>query len=212
MATAPKKNYFADRVRKFKASPAPTTATPFVPSDSSAVTGKLAAPGSGWVLYLDSSTVRSASAVSAGAPVVQHCRQNASTVPSERVRRHGQRLALYDLVGKLPLLPTGHPMSVETEVASGALRVLDYLASFDDMPPTVFAHGGDAVVFKWDGDEVARYLTIGGHDVTLLDMRKADPSIKCEAEYDLDDAAQREELLRLVGGVPSAASALIDAT
>ena len=65
-------------------------------------------------------------------------------------------IVLYDLVRKLPQLPAGHMMSVDEESAGVALRVLDYLANFEGRLPSVFTHGGDAIVLKWDEGDVGR--------------------------------------------------------
>jgi hypothetical protein len=164
----------------------------------------------GWVFYLDTGAVGGPESAALGSTGIERL-SNSTTVPAEGIRRNAQ-LALYNFISKLSGLPAGHPMVVEQEAANGALRVLDYLTSFEDEVPTVFVHGGDAVVLKWDGEEIARYLTIGGSDATLLGMRKSDPSLRCEAEYDLDDDGQREELLKAIGGVASAGTALADAS
>lgn len=141
----------------------------------------------------------------------QDARANSTApVPSrDRLQRH---LALYELVGKLPSLPIGHPMAVEADVAKHALQVLDYLAGFEDQVPSVFAHGGDAVVLKWEDGDISRYLTVGGNDVNLLEMRRTDANSKSETDYDLEDAQQRQALLEAIGSIPSSASTLVDAT
>lgn len=164
--------------------------------------------GPGWIFYLDTNAVGSAAS---GTATVSHYFSNASLVSQPTLRRNAQ-FALYDLVSKLPSLPPGHPMAVDSDAADAALRVLEYLVHFDQPSPTMFTHGGDAVVLKWDRGDVTQYLTIGGPEVGLMDMHKVNREISCEAEYDLNDEQQRSLLLDAVGGTPSSSSTLLDAT
>src|SRR5690606_33863086 len=114
---------------------------------------------------------------------------------SHDAMRWAIHLSLYDFVSKLHELPEGHPMAVERSAADSALQVLEYLTNYNDDAPKVFTHGGDAVVFKWDRGEVAQYVTVGGPEVTVLDMHKASPKMQCEMEYNIEDEGQRAALL-----------------
>ncbi len=101
-------------------------------------------------------------------------------------------------------------MAVDESTATEALRFLALLQNFRSELPTVFAHGGDALVLKWDQDAVSRYLTVSGTELSLLDLRKSD-GMECVGEYNLDDEQERQTLLQIVGGEPSSETSLADA-
>lgn len=75
----------------------------------------------------------------------------------------------------------GAVIDVDEETRKDSEHALFLIYSFGAPPPQVFSHGGDAVVFKWRGGGVSRYLTISYGDAALVDINESN-RVACNHE------------------------------
>lgn len=106
--------------------------------------------------------------------------------------------ALHDIIDSMKSAPAGFTEAVDHETAFDAERVLGFIESSGVPAPKIFSHGGDAVVFTWDGDKTSRYLTISGGDAAFLDVNKRS-YIQCPYPIVPLDSPDALPLLRLLG-------------
>lgn len=91
------------------------------------------------------------------------------------------------------------PERIEPHVADQANKVLDRLARYpQSTAPAVFSHGGDAVVLTWEGEFVAKLLTITANSVALLTARRGSKD-RQTVSLDLTKNDDRLLLLQALG-------------
>lgn len=124
---------------------------------------------------------------------------------SDEAIRSGIFDALYELLSKMPLLPEGHVLATNEETANAAAAVLNHLRHYKQAPPKVFAHGGDAVVFSWDMDEISRYLTVIGEELNLQEINKRSKAMS-DSDFSLETDDDRQRWLEILGGAPNSST------
>ncbi|MEY9829810.1 hypothetical protein ABIA25_001625 [Sinorhizobium fredii] len=103
---------------------------------------------------------------------------------------------VFAVLGEMHDLPEGTDQAIDDETYKEAERILGFLKLYDIPAPEVFSHGGDAVVFTWDGERTSRYATVSGGELGVLDVNRktrvecAYPQIPLTHEY-LDNCLNR---------------------
>ncbi|UVC12948.1 hypothetical protein [Mesorhizobium onobrychidis] len=96
-----------------------------------------------------------------------------SEVSAERPKSDSMKFsALFTAIDQMLALPEGFSDGVDKATAIDAERVLAFIESSGVEAPKIFAHGGDAVVFTWDKDQISRYVTISDGDAAFLTVNK----------------------------------------
>ncbi|MBZ9979193.1 hypothetical protein [Mesorhizobium sp. BR-1-1-10] len=114
-------------------------------------------------------------------------------------------LSLYSAIDEMHSFPLGFPERIDEETAIDAERVLSFIDVSGIDAPTIFSHGGDAVVFSWDLAKINRYLTISGGDAAFLDVNKQN-KMQCPYQIVPLDGPEISTWLRRLGAPSKAAS------
>ena len=120
--------------------------------------------------------------------------------------RHSAFATLAAAVRKLATLPPGDELAISEETSKTSLDVLNLIAGRTVEAPKLMPFEGEALILTWDYGRIKRYLKINGDDIHLLDYQRA-PSMRCEADWDFSDPADRLGWLKEVAGSPTSATA-----
>lgn len=118
--------------------------------------------------------------------------------------RAAQFAALHAALRNMSMMPEGHSLHVDLEVATKAADRLGVIAhSYDIMPPKIMAEDDGSVVLTWDFGQFKRYLTIDLDGTDLLDLHKKS-AVKCLRQIDEDN----ENIVDVLGITPVAVSSI----
>lgn len=111
--------------------------------------------------------------------------------------------ATSEYVEALTELDDDDPDYVDQDVADRANQVLNIISVASKAPaPQVFSHGGDAVVFTWEGSHVAKLLTVTTTSLRLLAATRGSKD-RQSVSIDLDKNEDRLLLIQTLGGAAS---------
>lgn len=92
----------------------------------------------------------------------------------------------------------GTSLKIDDETYFAATHFIDVLEAADVAVPTVFAHGGDAVTFVWEGQFKKRFVTIGDPQVSLFEIPKgSEPAVENTQLFEDD---KKNILVATLGG------------
>lgn len=102
---------------------------------------------------------------------------------------------LHDLVKSFS--DSDSELHVDDEAIEQAQDFLWKLVSFDAPPPSVFSHGGDAIVFVWKKEASKDYIYYADNIATVINI--PNDGQEREINFDLSDSYSTKQLAMYIG-------------